>query len=69
MIRWFESREQADEDLYFVGEIPLEFEEKHCSNVERYFIQKQDGGLKLILCSGEQIRLIETLSLVCHCRL
>lgn len=46
--RDYVSREQAYEDLRFVGEIPPEYEEQYRRNVDRYLTPKRDGGFKLL---------------------
>lgn len=46
--RDYESKEQAYEDLRFVGDIQEKYEEQYRRNVDKYLTAKQDGGFKLL---------------------
>ncbi|MDF2505394.1 class I SAM-dependent methyltransferase [Clostridium sp.] len=46
--RDYSSREEAYEDLRFVGEIPEECEERYRRNVDKYLTEQEDGSFKLL---------------------
>lgn len=58
--RDYSSREEAYEDLRFVGNIPEKYEEIYRSNVDKYLVEKEDKSFKLIRTTKTYVMWWET---------